>query len=244
MIFYLGTHRINHCQHFARVFVSVNILRNRKADFLANNWIMDSGAFTELSRFGEYRWPVEEYAGHIDRWKDCGNLELAVSQDYMCEPFILAKTGLTIRQHQKLTIERYEALVSLTDVAIMPVLQGYHVQDYINHLGMYADRLEYGAYIGIGSVCKRNGNPQEIIRILEAIKGERPDLKLHGFGLKLTSLANLYLISLLESADSMAWSYAARRQGRDPNSLDEATKFLTRLSSIQGQKPAQLRLVI
>jgi hypothetical protein len=42
----------------------------------------------------------QQYADEINRWKDYGNLVAAVSQDLMCEPFILHKTGLTIEEHQ------------------------------------------------------------------------------------------------------------------------------------------------
>jgi hypothetical protein len=42
-----------------------------------------------------------------------------------------------------------------------------------------------------------------------AIKNERPDLRLHGFGLKTTALADPLVRSMLWSADSMAWSFAA-----------------------------------
>jgi len=191
---------------------------------------MDSGAFSELSLYGKFRFPVTEYAEQINRWARCGNMEYAVSQDYMCEPFILSKTGMTIEQHQQLTCERYKQLETIArycdfSVPILPVLQGHAPQDYIRHIGMYGDWLGRGMRIGVGSICKRNGNPQSVVAVLEAIKENRPDLRLHGFGLKTTALSNNYIISLLYSADSMAWSYAARKQGRNPNGLEEALNF-------------------
>ena len=67
--------------------------------------------------------------------------------------------------------------------------------------------------MGVGSVCKRNGHPRQIEDVLLAIKSERPDLRLHGFGIKLTALSSVTVRSLLHSADSMAWSYAGRRKG-------------------------------
>ena len=39
----------------AGVMVSVNTLRKRKSDFLVEDWILDSGAFTEISKYGYYR---------------------------------------------------------------------------------------------------------------------------------------------------------------------------------------------
>ncbi len=59
---------------------------------------MDSGAFTEISTHGLYRHDVTEYAAEIRRWatNGSGRLLTAVSQDWMCEPFIVVKTGLSV----------------------------------------------------------------------------------------------------------------------------------------------------
>jgi hypothetical protein len=192
---------------------------------------MDSGAFTEISRHGEYRSTVEEYAAEINRWADDPRLVAAVSQDYMCEPFILEKTGLTVLDHQRLTIERFDALRTKVDprIYVMPVLQGYSVEDYLRHLEMYGDRLPRGAYVGVGSVCKRNTDIRAIEDILTAIKRARPDLRLHGFGLKTTALSSWIVRDCLHSADSMAWSFAARKQGRNANDWREAMAFVRRI---------------
>lgn len=234
---------ISHAQHLERAFISVNRLHDRRSDFKVNNWILDSGAFTEISNFGYYRYPVSDYASQINRWSKCGNLEAAVTQDYMCEPFILAKTGLTVKDHQELTIQRYDDLIKQTDVPILPVLQGYQPEEYINHLEMYGDRLTEGMRVGVGSVCKRNTNPQAIISVLEPIKRVRPDLRLHGFGLKLTALADCYINSMLYSADSMAWSFNARMNGGNANGLIEAMEFAKRINTESGLKASQLILV-
>jgi hypothetical protein len=243
MKFYLGTHILSHTKSLERSFVSVNRLQNRKSDFDVSDWIMDSGAFTEISTYGHYRFPVSYYAEQINRWSKCGNLEMAVTQDYMCEPFILEKTGLTVTEHQRLTIERYDQLIKLTTVPIMPVLQGYQPQEYVNHIKQYGSRLTYGMRVGVGSICKRNSKPEAIIAVLETIKNERPDLRLHGFGLKLTALQNIYICSMLYSADSMAWSFSARKQGRDRNGLTEALNFNSRIENEQATKAQQLQLI-
>jgi hypothetical protein len=54
---------------------------------------------------------------------------------------------------------------------------------------MYGDRLERGAWTGVGSVCKRQGKPSIVEGILLAIKEVRPDLRLHGFWRKAYRLA-------------------------------------------------------
>ena len=195
---------------------------------------MDSGAFTEISRHGHYRHDVAEYAAQIRRWSSNGNLLAAVAQDYMCEPFVIAKTGLSVERHQQLTVERYDALLAEnTGVYILPVLQGFAPSDYVAHLRMYGDRLVRGQWVGVGSVCKRNGDPGAIVAVLQAIKNERPDLKLHGFGLKTTALRHPLIRALLHTSDSMAWSFSARKQGRNANDWREAKAWTDRILSIE-----------
>lgn len=54
-------------------------------------------------------------------------------------------------------------------------------------------------------------------------------MQLHGFGLKLTALMFSAIRRQLYSADSMAWSYAARMAGRSPNDWREAKAFERRI---------------
>jgi hypothetical protein len=108
----------------------------------------------------------------------------------------------------------------------MPVLQGYDPADYVSHIRQYGDRLARGAWVGVGSVCKRNGNKAAIEAVLWTIKKERPDLRLHGFGLKSTALGSSLVARLLHSADSMAWSFAARMTGRNGNDWREAARWI------------------
>ena len=232
MRFFVGLHKPWHGEHFDAAFISVNTLRARRSAFPVGDWIMDSGAFTTIMKHGGYPSSPAEYAGEIRRWKVNGRLLAAVSQDYMCEAHMLERTGLTIAEHQRLTIERYDALLAEdTGVYIMPVLQGYTPGDYVRHIEAYGSRLELGAWVGVGSICKRNGNPMAIWMVLSAIKDARPDLRLHGFGLKTTSLESPAIRELLETADSMAWSFAARRQGRNPNDWREAEAFVARIEA-------------
>jgi hypothetical protein len=246
MIFFTGLHQPCDAQHLPTVFISVNRLRARKGPFKAGKWIMDSGAFSELLMHGRYRHSVAEYAAEIRRWKHNGELLGAVAQDYMCEPLMLEKTGLTVHDHQRLTIERYDALLGCaTGVKIIPVLQGYAPSDYVRHIRAYGHRLSPGTWVGVGSICKRNGNPAAIIAVLRAIKTERPDLLLHGFGLKLTALQHQEITDMLHTADSLSWSFAARRQGRNANDWREAKAFAEKIDGapMRDGSPTQLMLV-
>jgi hypothetical protein len=229
--FFVGLHHPHVAGNFDAAFISVNSIRERKSAFPVNEWIMDSGAFTTIAKHGGYPHPVSEYADQIRRWKDNGKLLAAVSQDYMCEKHMLERTGMTVEDHQRLTIERYDALLAEdTGVYIMPVLQGYSPAEYVRHIRQYGDRLKPGMWVGVGSVCKRNTNLMAIWMVLDAIKAERPDLRLHGFGLKKTSLQEPVIRELLESADSMAWSFAARREGRNGNDWREAKAFIQNIA--------------
>jgi len=240
--FFTGLHQPSDARHFDAAFVSVNRLRGRKGPFVVGDWIMDSGAFTEISTHGHYRHDVASYAAEIRRWAHNGNLLAAVAQDWMCEPFIVEKTGLTVEEHQRLTVERYDALMreDTAGVYILPVLQGFAPESYAQHLALYGDRIKPGQWVGVGSVCKRNSDPQQVAAVLLAIKEQRPDLRLHGFGLKSTALADPLVRSLLHTADSMAWSFAARRERRNPNDWREALRWTAAISSRPVQQVLDL----
>ena len=226
MQFFIGLHHANHGDSFPRACISINELRRRLKKPLKCKILVDSAAFTELAKHGSYRHSVADYANELRRLHNFLDIEAAVAQDYMCEPFMLAKTGLTIADHQRLTIERYDALVAeRLPFPIMPVLQGYQPAEYVAHIEAYGDRLKPDMWVGVGSVCKRNGKPEAILAVLRAIKAVRPDLRLHGFGVKRISLENEAVRELLHSSDSMAWSFAARYEGRDANSVDEALAY-------------------
>lgn len=230
--FYVGLHQPSDARHFDRAFVSVNRMRERRGRLRCPDWILDSGAFSEIAAHGRYRSPPEAYAAEVNRIAavDAG-LAAAVSQDWMCEAEILARTRFSIAKHQRLTIERYDQLLALVRGAyLMPVLQGYSPQSYVDHVFQYGLRLPLGAYVGVGSLCKRNRNDAKIEEVLLAIRRCRPDLRLHGFGLKRSALFSGVVRKCLFSADSMAWSFAARREGRNQNDWREAKEFARRIA--------------
>ena len=242
MRFFVGLHQPSDARLFADrpVMLSVNRLRRRRSDFAVGEWVLDSGAFTELRDHGRYRDPPDVYAAQVRRWSRCGSLLAAVSQDWMCEELVIkggrvrgqvfVGTGLSVPEHQRLTVERYDALLPLVgETYLMPVLQGYWPDEYLRCVDLYGDRLRPGMWVGVGSVCKRNSDLESIERVLWTVKHARPDLLLHGFGVKTTALGSSLVRACLHSADSMAWSYAARMQGRDSNDPAEAEAFAERI---------------
>lgn len=217
--FYLGTHMPNWLNRTdIPLFISARRLRTRARKVFpcaAGPWALDSGGFSELSLFGEWRTTAAQYLAEYRRWRSgIGKLEWAAQQDWMCEPMILRATGKTVEQHQELTINNFIELRSASlPGAFIPVLQGWAPDDYMRHLDMWGKRgvdLLAENLVGVGSVCRRQ-DTQTAHEIFSGLHGA--GLRLHGFGLKIKALERYG--SLLASADSMAWSYAGRRR-RDP----------------------------
>ncbi len=64
--------------------------------------------------------------------------------------------------------------------------------------------------VGVGSVCRRQAT-NEGAAVFRRIAQLAPRLPLHAFGVKRDGLAKIG--HLLASADSMAWSFVARKRG-------------------------------
>ena len=213
MKFYLGTH-MPHWLRFSEVplFVSHRRLARDKGVPVANcDWALDSGGFTELSMYGEWRTTEDDYLAAVRRYRDeIGRMEWAAPQDWMCEPFMIAKTSKTLAEHQWPTVQNFlELRMRAPDLPIVPVLQGWEVDDYQRCVDLYERMgVDLGAelVVGVGSVCRRQSTA-EITGVFTALAEHR--LNLHGFGVKGGGLRAYG--HLLGSADSMAWSYRGRR---------------------------------
>ena len=155
-LIYAGVHQPS---SVPRCMISVNRLLHRRSDFPAQDWILDSSAFSRILR-QQGHLPLRDYADQVRRWSRCGNLQAAVAQDYMCEPEILLLTGMTVAEHQTLTTENFLKLRELVqEVHIMPVIQGYEPEEYAKHTRDLSPNLEAAAWTGVGSMCRRQGSP-------------------------------------------------------------------------------------
>lgn len=206
--FWLGTHEVSWLKSESDLFVSRRrLFKRRTLPVAAGPWALDSGGFTEIKLFGGWETKEREYAKDVLRFADeIGQLEWAAPQDWMCEPFMLNLTGFTVEQHQRLTVKNFLHLRNVLGTMIIPVLQGWEIDDYMRCVDMYEAAgvdLYEEELVGLGSVCRRQ-NTKEAARIVRALS----DLPLHGFGMKTTGLA--VYADALASADSMAWSYRAR----------------------------------
>ncbi len=213
MIFYLGTHRP---LWLGRTDTPLFVSRRTLCDVpnppkALGCWALDSGGFSELSMYGGWKTSSRRYINEVRQWRDTiGGLKWAAIQDWMCEPFILEKTGKTVAEHQARTIDSYLTLLSAApDLPWVPVVQGWQRDDYLKHVEDYAAAgvpLTACKLVGVGSVCRRQKTEEalDILRSLHAL-----GLILHGFGFKIDGLWNGG-VKLLASADSMAWSRGAR----------------------------------
>lgn len=210
--FYLGTHEP---AWLARVtfplFVSHRRLcRYRRLPTARCDWALDSGAFSELAAYGGWTLSPEAYIAAVRRYRECiGHLNWAAPQDWMCEPAMLAKTGLSVGEHQQRTVANFIRLKSLApDLPIIPVLQGWSIDDYLRCMDLYATAgvdLCAEPLVGLGSVCRRQ-NTTEIAAVVRRLA--KLGLHLHGFGVKTDGLRRYG--HQLVSADSMAWSFRGR----------------------------------
>lgn len=221
--FWLGTH---HPAWLARagvpLFVSRRQLaRQKKVTPAIAPWALDSGGFTEISMHGRYETSVKDYAAEIVRWHDeIGQLAWVAPQDWMCEMPMLAKTGLSVQEHQRRTVGSYLDLAEALDGhglahLAVPVLQGWTIfGDYHRCAELYeAAGVDLAALplVGLGSVCRRSSS---IDLSLLLHHGVPEGLRLHGFGVKGKTLEEDS--DRLASSDSLAWSFQARREGPDP----------------------------
>lgn len=211
-LFWLGTHKPEWTQRTdVPLFLSYRQLRLRRRPFkpALGPIAIDSGGFKEIEANGTWTITPREYVADVRRFRDeLGRVSWCAVQDWMCEPHILQRTGLSVEQHQRRTIDSLLALRHIApEVPWTPVIQGWHMDDYRRHVDLYLAAgvdLTHEPIVGLGSICRRQ-RTSFLVELLPHLRG----IRLHGFGVKITSLARG---DAFVSADSMAWSYRARKR--------------------------------
>ena len=126
----------------------------------------------------------------VRRYDDeIGLLEWAAPQDLTCEAAVLQRTGLSVREHQRRTVDNFVELKMLwgddNTSPFMPVIQGMHSPEYLRCFDMYGRAgidLAQFPVVGVGSVCRRQG-------IVSGLLRRDPGLPMHVFGTKTAGLA-------------------------------------------------------
>lgn len=235
--FFCTLHHIGKAQEMTPCMVSMRQLRKRVSDLIVpGDWMIDSGAYSELTDFGDHLDEPGEYAANVRRWARCpgGRTQpiVAWSQDYLVTDDALEAVELDVELAQKFSVMRYREILShgVGEAYLGPVLHGRCWEDYVRHLRMYGSDIGPRALVGVGSLVPHSRDPDALTEILGAIKNVRPDLHLHGFGIKSTALRSERVRWALYSCDSAAWSYQARRNGRNPNDIQEAYQYRDRMA--------------
>jgi len=253
-MFWLGTHETSWLER-AEVPLMVShhrLMLRQRLPRARMAWVLDSGGFTQLRDHGNWTISPDTYVTAVRRYADqIGLLQWAAPQDWMCEPWILRKTGLSLREHQYRSVISYiELMLRAPEIPWIPVVQGWELGDYLRHVEMYermAVPLNALPVVGIGSVCRRQGTRGAVdvlVRLSEA------GVKVHGFGLKATAVRAL--APFLHSSDSLAWSYQARarklRCGEPPrqcgNHLHYALSWRDAVLASMGTRSVQLSLAL
>ena len=189
-----------------RVMLSYNYLRTIKHPWDVNiPFMMDSGAYSIILKYGKYPFTAGEYANGINLW----NPDIAWTMDYPCEPKARENGKYSSIKAQDMTIENQ---IRLLDQGVNPqmVVQGYDPDDYLVNLDKIKSMGLLTEHLGIGSICRR-GEVKEIARIIRLIYNNVPGwIKLHGFGIKTSVLTQTDARFYLYSADSQSWDYEAR----------------------------------
>jgi hypothetical protein len=243
--FWLGTHEPGWLARTnVPLFVSRTRFYERGTQQLARRlpravgpWALDSGGFTEVATHHRWRVSGRKYVADVRRlMAEVGGLLWCAPMDWMVEPDVLKGTGLTVAMHQQLTTVSILALRSMApDIPVVPVLQGWTVEDYLRHLELYARHgmdLAREPLVGVGTMCRRTACPTGIAQILRRLR-DAGVARMHAFGVKTEVLeagsvlqdarqgtfepllgetggGRAWLGGTIVSADSLAWSAAAR----------------------------------
>jgi hypothetical protein len=160
--FWLGTHMPSWLATAGvPLFVSHRRLAGRKTLPRAiAPWALDSGGFSELAMYGEWRTSPAQYATAVAEHQHLTRVNGQVLRDLA------------------------------PDLPWIWVLQGWTLDDYRRHRDAYAAAgidLTTEPLVGIGSVCRRQGTG-EIGAIVSALACD--GISLHGFGVKTLGLAS------------------------------------------------------
>ncbi len=204
---------------------------------------LDSAGFTAMKTWGGcYPWSPRAYCelGVFHSWSFWSQPDLC------CEPEIAdspAEVERRVEESAELLAEVSEIAEGLiaracVDLALrvsaaeyrgcmermrrpMPVLQGWRPADYLGSIRRVDEVLggKWPELVGVGSVCRRHLHGEAgLLALLAVLDAELPaHVRLHLFGVKGQALLHLHpWLHRIESVDSMAWDFAARRSLTSP----------------------------
>ena len=96
--------------YLPRVMLSYNMIRKLKHPWKIDiPFMLDSGAYSVIGKYGKYPYSCEEYAKGIEKWHP----DIAWTMDYPCEPELQTKGNYGPKQSMAMTIENQKKLLDL-----------------------------------------------------------------------------------------------------------------------------------
>jgi hypothetical protein len=210
----------------APILVSANSLWDNKRQrfgrykgYAGFDVALDSGGFEAMRRYGGYRWSAVQYLALAKLMQPTWYAQM----DFCCEPELAANQAAVYARIDRTVaglVECQEIAERLGMPRPMPVLQGWSPDDYCQG-PIYDPSFVWPALVGIGSVCRRDVHgPTGILAVISALHARVPEhVRFHLFGVKSAVLKCLVdqFPNRIQSIDSMAWSYRARRIAQERN---------------------------
>lgn len=150
-----------------------------------------------------YPWTVVEYHEWLSEYAD--RFTWACAMDYACEERFDALWDVESRMDATIdnTIEHFE---QDPDYAVLPVLQGRCVDDYVESYERLTDHGIPCDRVGLGTIC-RISSQNEIVETEREVRNRTGVESIHGFGVKVSAYK---LGATFETADSAAWVSEAK----------------------------------
>jgi len=234
------------CEALEHPYVLINFMtKSNQPPRHQHVLFVDSGGFPSSYQHNGYKGKSDaQYLNYVMRHR----AECYALRDYPCEPQILRRHNLTVQQQIQRTLQHHLRLLDLHDslgvkAQPVPVLQGWHVSEYLDCLDSFREHGLIKDYMAIGSLCRRHATKQ-IARIILTLHSELPRrVKLHAFGTKISVLSNPAVFDSLFSVDSGAFDYAARwkklrKSGMSTYAaaLEYAMDYLSRVRELQERR--------
>ncbi len=208
MIFFYGLERLQQIPYVPRFLVSYLEFRNMRGIIPSEGkpWQLDSGGYTvgvknrlETPFAHDYPFSLETYADFINRNKPTVAWTMDASVKY---PF----PSDIIKRKQEITNENTAKLSDYTDKRIGNVLQGWHIEDYFQHIDLMKESGTLTTWIGL-SVTQAKENKyfgrDMVVEISKQLPGY---VKLHSLAFKFALLKPFPILAkLLYSSDSANW---------------------------------------
>jgi hypothetical protein len=221
MKFYLGTSEVSWLARSETARVPLCVARPRLAQRKSlphrpAAWarpVYDSGGYNELVKHGGWSITPRQYLAEVRRFIDqIGTPDWVAPMDWICVPEALESTGLTVADHQRLTLNNYLTLRLMDDsIPWLAPIQGHLESDFHRHADAYeragVELTVPAVRAGVGGLATRQHTIKAAL-ILDGLarRGVRP----HAFGFKVTGL--LACASTVASSDSMAWVTQAKHE--------------------------------